>query len=74
MSFYAKGGFLLDIDETTIKVLADAMASAPTADAEVYVLQLGGAVCDTDSGRCSMRSIQRFIAANVPTSLGQKSS
>jgi FAD/FMN-containing dehydrogenase len=45
---YAKGGFLLDIDENTIKLVTDAMISAPTADAEVYVLQLGGAVCDTD--------------------------
>jgi len=45
---YAKGGFLLDIDENTIKLVTDAMISAPTADSEVYVLQLGGAVCDTD--------------------------
>ena len=50
---YAKGGFLLDIGENTIKLVTiklvtDAMISAPTADSEVYVLQLGGAVCDTD--------------------------
>lgn len=46
--YYAKGGFLRDIDEITITALADAMATAPTDEAEVYMLQLGGAVCDTD--------------------------
>ncbi len=46
--YYAKGGFLHAIDETIIRVLADAMAAAPTEEAEVYMLQLGGAVCDTD--------------------------
>jgi FAD/FMN-containing dehydrogenase len=46
--YYAKGGFLPDIDEATIRVLADAMAAAPNEEAEIYMLQLGGAVCDTD--------------------------
>ena len=46
--YYAKGGFLRDIDEATIDVLADAMTAAPIEGAEVYMLQLGGAVCDAD--------------------------
>jgi FAD/FMN-containing dehydrogenase len=48
--YYAKGGFLREIDETFITALADAMAAAPTEDAEVYILQLGGAVCDSEEG------------------------
>ena len=46
--YYAKGGFLAAIDDATIRLLTDAMAEASTAEAEVYVLQLGGAVGDRD--------------------------
>jgi FAD/FMN-containing dehydrogenase len=46
--YYAKGGFLREVDERVVEVLVGATALAPTEEAEVYVLQLGGAVCDTD--------------------------
>jgi hypothetical protein len=46
--YYARGGFVHDIDETTIGILAEAMGAAPVDGAEVYLLQLGGAVMDTD--------------------------
>lgn len=44
--YYAKGGFLGDLDDDAIERMVDSIESAPTADAEFYVLQLGGAVCD----------------------------
>ena len=46
--YYAKGGFFAEIDQAKVRMLTDTMADAPTADAEVYVLQLGGAVGDRD--------------------------
>jgi hypothetical protein len=46
--YYAKGGFLAAMDESTIATLTDSTASAPTADCDVYVVQLGGAVADLD--------------------------
>jgi FAD/FMN-containing dehydrogenase len=46
--YYAKGGFLRDMDESTIGVLAESMADAPTDSAEIYILQLGGAIEDRD--------------------------
>jgi FAD/FMN-containing dehydrogenase len=42
--YYAKGGFLAAIDDRVIAWLIDAVAKAPTADSDVYVIQLGGAV------------------------------
>ena len=45
--YYAKGGFIAAMDASTIAWLAESAARAPTADCDVYVLQLGGAVADT---------------------------
>ena len=44
--YYSRGGFLRDLDETTIAMMVEAAARAPTEDSEIYVLQLGGAVSD----------------------------
>lgn len=44
--YYAKGGFLSGIDEAVVSALTQSTAAAPTADCDVYVLQLGGAVAD----------------------------
>jgi FAD/FMN-containing dehydrogenase len=46
--YYAKGGFLGDIDNPVINCLLDSSATAPTPDSEFYVLQLGGAISDVD--------------------------
>ena len=43
---YAKGGFFDTIGAETIDRIATSVASAPTADCEIYVLPLGGAVSD----------------------------
>jgi FAD/FMN-containing dehydrogenase len=45
---YSKGGFLGKIDEAAIVCMRDAIASSPTADSDIYVLQLGGAVSDVE--------------------------
>lgn len=50
---YAKGGFLQTIDEHTVEILRHGMATAPVPGAEVYMLQLGGAVCDMDDNATS---------------------
>jgi hypothetical protein len=42
--YYAKGGFFATIDTEAIDCVTTSVASAPTADCEIYVLQLGGAV------------------------------
>lgn len=44
--YYAKGGFFGTLAETTIDAICAAIAEAPTTDSEIYVLQLGGAICD----------------------------
>ena len=44
--YYAKGGFLSGINEAVVAQLTQSTAEAPTADCDVYVLQLGGAVAD----------------------------
>jgi FAD/FMN-containing dehydrogenase len=44
--YYAKGGFLGTIGPDAIDCVTASVASAPTADCEIYVLQLGGAVSD----------------------------
>lgn len=46
--YYSKGGFLGKIDSAAIACMKDAIASSPTADSNIYVLQLGGAVKDID--------------------------
>jgi FAD/FMN-containing dehydrogenase len=44
--YYAKGGFFGTIGAEAINCMIASVASAPTADCEIYVLQLGGAVSD----------------------------
>jgi hypothetical protein len=46
--YYAKGGFFGEIDEAVVATIVERIAAAPTAEAEVYCLQLGGAVGDVD--------------------------
>jgi FAD/FMN-containing dehydrogenase len=46
--YYAKGGFFGEIDDATIATIVEHVATASTPEAEVYCLQLGGAVCDVD--------------------------
>ena len=44
--YYAKGGFLATLDAKAVDCIAALARTAPTADSEVYVIQLGGAVAD----------------------------
>jgi len=44
--YYSKGGFFGQVEETTIAAIVDAIRSAPVPGAEIYCLQLGGAVTD----------------------------
>jgi FAD/FMN-containing dehydrogenase len=44
--YYAKGGFFDAISAETIERMTTSIRDAPTADSEIYVLQLGGAVGD----------------------------
>ena len=44
--YYSKGGFFGAIEEPTIAAITEAMQSAPVAEAQIYCLQLGGAVAD----------------------------
>jgi len=46
--YYAKGGFFGEMDEATVTTLVERVAAAPTTEAEIYCLQLGGAVGDID--------------------------
>ena len=46
--YYSKGGFLAEMDDRVIGVIADAVGDAPMPELEVYCLQLGGAVGDID--------------------------
>lgn len=46
--FYSKGGFLEKIDDAAIACMGEAIAQAPTADSDIYVLQLGGAINDIE--------------------------
>ena len=46
--YYAKGGYLQEVDDRAVDRMDDSIGSAPTPDAEFYVLQLGGAVSDID--------------------------
>jgi hypothetical protein len=45
---YAKGGFLGAIDGPAVESMLGAVAAGPSEEAEIYVLQLGGAVADVD--------------------------
>jgi len=45
---YSKGGFVADLDDEIVAIIADGAARAPTPDSEIYVIQLGGAVADVD--------------------------
>ena len=45
---YSKGGFLGELDDRVIDVIADSAEEMPIPELEVYCLQLGGAVCDVD--------------------------
>ena len=46
--YYSKGGFLADMDDRVIDVIANSLEEMPIPGLEVYCLQLGGAVCDLD--------------------------
>ncbi len=46
--YYSKGGFLAEIDDRVISVIADSVEEMPVPGLEVYCLQLGGAVYDID--------------------------
>lgn len=46
LRYYSKGGFLAEMDDRVIDVIADSLADAPIPGLEVYCLQLGGAVGD----------------------------
>ena len=44
--YYAKGGFISDIDDRVVTSLLTATASSPSPECEIYILQLGGAISD----------------------------
>jgi FAD/FMN-containing dehydrogenase len=44
--YYAKGGYLGEVDEGAIGVMTGSIASAPSQHSEIYVIQLGGAIGD----------------------------
>jgi FAD binding domain/Berberine and berberine like len=44
--YYAKGGFFSTISAEAISLITASVAQAPTADCEIYVLQLGSAVSE----------------------------
>jgi FAD/FMN-containing dehydrogenase len=46
--YYSKGGFLAEMGDRAIGVIADSLEEMPIPGLEVYCLQLGGAVCDVD--------------------------
>jgi FAD/FMN-containing dehydrogenase len=46
--YYSKGGFLAEMDDRAIRVMADSVADMPLPGLEVYCLQLGGAIGDID--------------------------
>lgn len=48
--YYVKGGFWRDVSEDMIAHMLRQMAEAPTADSEISVLLLGGAVGDVGEG------------------------
>ncbi len=64
--YYSRGGFFRDLDQTTIAEMIELVASSPTDDSEIYVLQLGGAVSDIDENATaySGRSAGYYWIAN----------
>ncbi len=44
--YYAKGGYLAELSDEVIDCMTAAMGTSPSADSEIYVLQLGGAISD----------------------------
>lgn len=46
--YYSKGGFLAEMDDRVISVIAESVATTPIPELEIYCLQLGGAVGDVD--------------------------
>lgn len=64
--YYSRGGFLRDLHDDAITAMIDAATIAPTDDSEIYVLQLGGAVCDVsdDATAYSGRSAAFYWVAN----------
>ncbi|HKG56249.1 MAG TPA: FAD-binding oxidoreductase [Candidatus Limnocylindrales bacterium] len=46
--YYSKGGFLRDMDDRVIAVIAESVEEIPVPGLELYCLQLGGAVGDVD--------------------------
>ncbi len=64
---YSKGGFLGKIDGAAIDCMKEAIASAPTANSDIYVLQLGGAINDVEETATaySGRSASYYWIANA---------
>jgi len=46
--YYGRGGFLAALEKQAIVAISELARSAPTDDAEIYMIQLGGAVSDVD--------------------------
>lgn len=46
LRFYSKAGFLAKIDDAAIACMKEVVDAAPVATADVYILQLGGAIGD----------------------------
>jgi hypothetical protein len=44
--YYSKGGFVRELDDRVIDVIAESLQDVPVPGVEVYCLQLGGAVWD----------------------------
>ncbi|MFC5176893.1 FAD-binding oxidoreductase [Nocardioides taihuensis] len=45
---YSKGGFVSELDDDFVALMTQQIAAAPTAECDVYMIQLGGAVADVD--------------------------
>jgi FAD/FMN-containing dehydrogenase len=45
---YSKGGFVSRLDDRFVSLMTRQIAAAPTAECDVYMIQLGGAVTDVD--------------------------
>lgn len=65
--YYSKGGFLHEVDDATIAVLVESLATAPSPDCEAYILQLGGAVrnFDEDATPYAGRAAGHYWIANA---------
>jgi FAD/FMN-containing dehydrogenase len=46
--YYAKGGFIRDLNSAVISCIREGLDEAPTDDSEFYLPQLGGAIGDVD--------------------------